>query len=211
MIESLLILLVLLVIVSLALLIWLLLRKPKDSAADLKERLSALEGGQQRVEQAVRDEIAKNRDELGAAAKASRQELSASMGALADSNAKRIVEIGDGQKNQLDSFARQLTGLTDATERRLESMRTTIEAKLSALQEDNSKKLDQMRTVVDEKLQNTLNLRLGQSFNIVVDRLEKVHKGLGEMQSLASGVGDLKRILKSRVRSETAGARRHRQ
>src|SRR5258708_4833972 len=172
-----------------------MLRKRKESSAEIKERLVVLESGQQRVEQVVRDEIAKNRDELSVAAKTSRQELSASMGSLADSNAKRILEIGNGQKNQLDSFARQLTGLTDATERRLETMRTTIEAKLSALQEDNSKKLDQMRTVVDEKLQNTLNQRLGESFNIVVDRLEKVHKGLGEMQSLASGVGDLKRIL----------------
>jgi DNA recombination protein RmuC len=195
MIETLLLALVLLAIVSVALMVLLLLRKPKDSSAEIKERLVVLESGQQRVEQVVRDEIAKNRDELSVAAKTSRQELSASMGSLADSNAKRILEIGNGQKNQLDSFARQLTGLTDATERRLETMRTTIEAKLSALQEDNSKKLDQMRTVVDEKLQNTLNQRLGESFNIVVDRLEKVHKGLGEMQSLASGVGDLKRIL----------------
>jgi DNA recombination protein RmuC len=124
-----------------------------------------------------------------------RREVSASIEALADSNARRISEIGTAQKDQLDSLVKQLAGLTDSTERRLETMRTTIETKLTSLQDDNTKKLDQMRTVVDEKLHSTLEKRLGESFNIVVQRLEQVHKGLGEMQSLASGVGDLKRIL----------------
>src|SRR6266481_1439044 len=104
--ETLLLALVLLAIVSVTILVLLLLRKPKDSSAEIKERLVVLESGQQRVEQVVRDEIAKNRDELSVAAKTSRQELSASMGSLADSNANRILEIGNGQKNQLDSFAR---------------------------------------------------------------------------------------------------------
>jgi DNA recombination protein RmuC len=74
-------------------------------------------------------------------------------------------------------------------------MRTTVETQLKALQEDNSRKLEQMRTTVDEKLHNTLEQRLGQSFKIVSDRLEQVHKGLGEMQTLATGVGDLKKVL----------------
>jgi len=193
--DSLLIISVLLALASLALLVLLSLRKPKDPSAEIKEKLAVLESGQQRVERAVKDEIAKNRDEMSLGAKNARQEISTSVGALADSNARRIVELGHAQKNQLDSFAKQLAELTDRTERRLEAMRTTGEAKLSALQDDNSKKLDQMRVVVDEKLHSTLEKRLGESFNIVVQRLEEVHKGLGEMQSLASGVGDLKRIL----------------
>ncbi|HKP39165.1 MAG TPA: DNA recombination protein RmuC [Pyrinomonadaceae bacterium] len=186
------VLLLVLIGIVVALLTLLVLRKPKDSLEDV---LAAIEKGQEKVESSVKDEIARNRDESSSAATKARQELSASVTALADSNARRLMEIADGQKNQLDSFGKQLGGLTDSTERRLETMRTTIEAKLTALQEDNSRKLDQMRTVVDEKLHSTLEKRLGESFNIVVQRLEMVHKGLGEMQSLAAGVGDLKRIL----------------
>ncbi|MEK6337767.1 MAG: DNA recombination protein RmuC, partial [Acidobacteriota bacterium] len=131
---------------------------------------------------------------MSLAARNDRQELSTSINTFAESNANRIVEIGNAQKNQLDSFTKQLGGLTDRTEQRLEAMRTTMERKLSALQDDNTKKLDQMRQVVDEKLHNTLETRLGEAFNTVVQRLEQVHQGLGEMRSLASGVGDLKRI-----------------
>src|SRR5437660_7255498 len=193
--DSMAIILVVFGLVNVTLLFLLLFRKPKDSSSEIKDKLDEVERAQQRVEQAVKDEVAKNRVEMSTTARSGRQELSASISALADSNARRIVEIGDAQKNQLDSFAKQLAGLTDRTEQRLEAMRTTMEAKLSALQDDNSKKLEQMRAVVDEKLQTTLERRLGESFSRVAERLEQVHKGLGEMQSLASGVGDLKRIL----------------
>src|SRR2546421_1654285 len=193
--ENLIISLILLAVANLILLVVLLLTRSKDSSAELKEKLAVIDGGQKRIESSVKEEVSRNREEMNSIAKDSRQELAGAIRTLGDNNAARMTEIGEGQKNQLDSFARQLGGLTEATERRLETMRTTIERKLSALQEDNSRKLDQMRTVVDEKLQSTLEKRLGESFNIVVQRLEQVHKGLGEMQSLASGVGDLKRIL----------------
>ncbi len=85
--------------------------------------------------------------------------------------------------------------LTVANEQRLEAVRATVEQRLEALRVDNTAKLEQMRATVDEKLQTTLEQRLGESFKIVSDRLEQVHKGLGEMQSLATGVGDLKRVL----------------
>lgn len=91
-------------------------------------------------------------------------------------------------ENRVESFSQQ-------SEQRLEGMRTTVEKRLVALQEDNSNKLDQMRQTVDEKLQKTLNDRLTQSFTLVTQQLEQVHKGLGEMQNLASGVGDLKKVL----------------
>ncbi|UCC95511.1 MAG: DNA recombination protein RmuC [Candidatus Omnitrophota bacterium] len=77
----------------------------------------------------------------------------------------------------------------------LERMREAVEGKLQSIQEDNSKKLEQMRVVVDEKLHDTLEKRFGESFKLVNDRLESVYKGLGEMQTLASGVGDLKKVL----------------
>jgi DNA recombination protein RmuC len=80
-------------------------------------------------------------------------------------------------------------------EHRLETIRGVIDRRLESLQTENSAKLEQMRQTVDEKLQTTLETRLGESFRLVSERLEQVHKGLGEMQNLASGVGDLKRVL----------------
>ena len=89
----------------------------------------------------------------------------------------------------------RLAALTADNEKRMGEVRATVEAKLDAIQKDNAAKLEQMRATVDEKLQNTLETRLGQSFKLVSDRLEAVQRGLGEMQSLATGVGDLKRVL----------------
>ena len=80
-------------------------------------------------------------------------------------------------------------------EQKLENIRGTVEKRLATIQEDNNKRLDEMRQIVDEKLQRTINERMTQSFQMVNDRLEQVYKGLGEMQSLAVGVGDLKRVL----------------
>jgi DNA recombination protein RmuC len=106
-----------------------------------------------------------------------------------------MSEVAGMQKDQLDSFSKQLLALTQLNEDKLESLRKTIEAQLRAMQEDNSRKLEQMRAVVDEKLQSTLEKRLGDSFKQVSERLEQVYKGLGEMRSLATGVGDLKKVL----------------
>ncbi len=89
----------------------------------------------------------------------------------------------------------QLKALSQNNEQKLEAVRATVQQQLTALQTDNGKKLDEMRATVDEKLQATLEKRLGDSFKLVSERLEQVHKGLGEMQTLASGVGDLKRVL----------------
>jgi DNA recombination protein RmuC len=90
-------------------------------------------------------------------------------------------------------------------EQRLEAVRATVEQRLDVLRSENAQKLDQMRATVDEKLQTTLDERLGQSFKQVSDRLDQVHKGLGEMQSLAVGVGDLKRVLSNVKRRGTWG------
>ncbi len=115
-------------------------------------------------------------------------------------------ELSKAQKERLDDVGVKLTGMTQILETRLEANRNTIENRLTALSETNSQaldrlrnenteKLEQMRVTVDEKLQGTLEKRLGESFKQVSDRLEAVHKGLGEMQTLATGVGDLKKVL----------------
>ena len=107
----------------------------------------------------------------------------------------RMAEIASLQRNQLDIFAIQLGSLTKTNDQKLEQLRKTVEERLLLLQQDNSQKLEQMRATVDEKLKATLEHRLGESFKLVSERLEAVHKGLGEMQTLASGVGDLKKVL----------------
>ncbi len=101
-----------------------------------------------------------------------------------------------GQLTQIAQLQNaQLATLSEASERRLTEMRNTLENKLRDIQTDNAAKLEQIRKTVDEKLHQTLETRLGQSFKLVSERLEQVHKGLGEMQSLAAGVGDLKKVL----------------
>src|ERR1700754_3510649 len=94
-----------------------------------------------------------------------------------------------------DTLTQQLVQMTEANDRRFAEVRATIEQKLKDIEANNSAKLDEMRRTVDEKLHATLEQRLGESFKLVSDRLEQVHRGLGEMQTLAAGVGDLKKVL----------------
>jgi len=117
-----------------------------------------------------------------------------------DSILRSQHELIKGQKDQHESVTRVIQGLAQANEDRLGKMRETIEKKMNELQTANDKKLEEMRVTVDEKLQGTLEKRLGESFKLVSERLEQVQKGLGEMQSLAIGVGDLKKVL-SNVKS----------
>ncbi|TAL87731.1 MAG: DNA recombination protein RmuC [Rhodanobacter sp.] len=117
--------------------------------------------------------------------------------------AQRLAE--DARKSREEStltlnrfgelLQQRLAALTADNEKRLSEVRNTLETRLKAIQDDNAAKLEQMRATVDEKLQSTLETRLGQSFKLVSERLEAVQRGLGEMQSLATGVGDLKRVL----------------
>lgn len=91
--------------------------------------------------------------------------------------------------------ALRLERMQEATERRIDTMRSSVEGQLTGIQADNTRKLDEMREIVDEKLQKTINQRMSESFQIVNRNLEQVYKGLGEMQTLAAGVGDLKKVL----------------
>ena len=104
-------------------------------------------------------------------------------------------DIGEAQKTRLDAMAAAMNQLSETNTARLETVRATVEERLRLLQADNAAQLESMRRTVDEKLQGTLEKRLGESFRQVSERLEQVHKGLGEMQSLATGVGDLKKVL----------------
>ena len=124
-----------------------------------------------------------------------RMESSNSINNLSDSLTARINEMTKLQQMQSDSIDKRMAVLTESNEKRLESIRSSVEDKLKEIRKDNNEKLEAMRATVEEKLHDTLEKRLGESFKIVSDRLEQVHKGLGEMQTLASGVGDLKKVL----------------
>lgn len=181
----------LLLLVTVALLSLLLQRSSRNSISVITGRFDLLEKNQERTERLVRDEMARNREER----KQDRQELNDSFRAFNESVLRRMSENATVQKNQLDIFSFQLKTLTDHNIQKLDKINETVGSKLQNIQEDNNKKLEQMRATVDEKLHDTLEKRLGESFKIVSDRLELVHKGLGEMQSLAIGVGDLKKVL----------------
>ncbi|MBW1962375.1 MAG: DNA recombination protein RmuC [Deltaproteobacteria bacterium] len=170
-------------------------RSPDKGFSMLKEDLVALGQKQVQTESAVKDEISKNREESARNAKLAREELSRSFKDATDSLLQRMAENAGMQKDLLDAFSRQLRDLTGLNEEKLESMRKSLESQLRTLREDNSRKLEQIRETVDEKLQSTLEKRLGDSFRQVSERLEQVYKGLGEMRNLATGVGDLKKVL----------------
>ena len=167
--------------VFLVALIWILKRN--------QEALNA------KTEQAIREELRTGREEQTRAARELREEVSANQKASVDTMVKTIREMGKAQSDQLESIVRRIRELTGSNERRIEALRGTLEFQLKSLQDSNENRLEQMRVIVDEKLQSTLEKRLGESFKLVSERLEAVQRGLGEMQNLAAGVGDLKRVL----------------
>jgi len=186
---------VLLGLTALILLIVLIRRKPEAVVGMLQKHFEDLENKQARIEHAVKDEMTLNRQETSNSARQAREELGAALSASTEALQRRMVENLRMQRGQLDSFAKQLIAMAKLNEDKLEAMRRTMEIQLRALQEDNTRQLERMRATVDEKLQTTLEKRLGESFRQVSERLEQVYKGLGEMRSLATGVGDLKKVL----------------
>ena len=185
----------LLLLVTLILLVVLIRRKPQDILATIHDEFMGLAGKQERLETIVKEEITLNRQETANDSRLVRLELANSLKLSSDSIQQRLLENIRLQKDQLDSFSRQLVALARLNEEKIEAMRQTMATQLRSLQEDNTSKLEQMRATVDEKLQTTLDKRLGQSFQQVNTRLEQVYKGLGEMRNLARGVGDLKKVL----------------
>ena len=172
-----------------------LLQRSGRKDDSLEPGFSALQSGLERVERELRQEMARARQESATAARGDREEQAQSLDRLAKTLSGQLGTLGTLQGQQLDAFSQQLSRLTQSNEQRFEQLRQSVEARLSAIQADNAGKLEEMRRTVDEKLHATLEQRLGDSFRLVSERLELVHKGLGEMQTLAAGVGDLKKVL----------------
>jgi DNA recombination protein RmuC len=161
----------------------------------LLPRLDALDRALERLDRGQREELAAARGEASRAALEQREELRRVLRDGAEATRASLAEVAKVQKEELAAFGGQILRLTEASERRLEAVRATVEERLALLQKDNGERLDRMRATVDEKLQGTLEKRLGDSFRLVSERLEAVQRGLGEMQTLATGVGDLKKVL----------------
>ena len=170
-------------------------RRGTTESSSIFARIETLEKLLERQERFLRDELARGRDETLSGIRHSREEMSGGITLLGDSLLKRMSDIAGLQKNQLELFAGRLKELTASNESRLDKLRDGVDARLRLIQEDNAGKLEQMRATVDEKLHETLEKRLGESFKLVSERLELVQRGLGEMQALAIGVGDLKKVL----------------
>jgi DNA recombination protein RmuC len=179
------------VLAAIVLLALLLARRPAG-LGETRESFDALVRAQRESADRLAREI---RGEVLEQARGNRGEMADSIGRFARQLTAQAASVAQIQNAQIDGLAQQLARLTESNERRLAEIRSTLEARLRELQADNAGKLEQMRATVDEKLHATLEQRLGESFRMVSDRLEQVHRGLGEMQALASDVGDLKRVL----------------
>lgn len=153
------------------------------------------EKGLMRLERELREELARGRREEAEEAFRDREERAQSSTLLSQAVTTQVGQFGALQAERLEAFARELNRFSLGLDERFERLKLTVEGRLTAMQADNANKLEEMRRTVDEKLHATLEQRLGESFKLVSDRLEQVHRGLGEMQTLAAGVGDLKRVL----------------
>jgi DNA recombination protein RmuC len=174
---------------------WLLLAITALNAVLLVALLARSARGARGRADPLRDELRMGREEAGRAARDSRDELTRGLASANDTLAATLKSMGEVQRAQLDGMSRSLKEFSESNQASLDRIRTIMDSRVRELQDGNEKKLEEMRKTVDEKLQTTLEKRLGESFKLVSDQLESVQKGLGEMQSLATGVGDLKRVL----------------
>jgi DNA recombination protein RmuC len=148
-----------------------------------------------RIDSLIRDEFGRNRDENQRSFKENREELNYSLKSFEERVSLNVKDFNETQRQKFGDLMIKHDQDRQVAEDKLREIRETVEQKLQALQDGNDKKLEEMRKVVDEKLQETVEKRFNESFRIISNQLEQVHKGLGEMQTLASGVGDLKKVL----------------
>ena len=167
----------------------------QESEARFRALQEAYDKGLMRLERELREELARGRREDAEESFRDREERAQSANLLSQAVTTQVGQFGTLQAERLEAFARELNRFSLGLDERFERLKMAVEGRLAAIQADNANKLEEMRRTVDEKLHATLEQRLGESFKLVSERLEQVHRGLGEMQSLAAGVGDLKRVL----------------
>lgn len=181
------ILIVLLMVLSLAILVMLILLFANQSKKN------------RGVSQSIQTSLNAFKEDMGVQQAALRQEIASStqqsVKSMGDMIAVNQQIFSQAQSEKMEQLEQRLKTFSLENEQKLDLIRKSVETKLAYIQEDNNKQLEKMRVTVDEKLQKTLEDKMNQSFSLVNDRLEQVYKGLGEMQNLAVGVGDLKKVL----------------
>jgi DNA recombination protein RmuC len=162
-------------------------------------QITSLTEGNERRQETLRANVEAKLGELktdaGVSATALREEITTNLQSLGNGLSQTIEQISQSQRERLDRVSAGVAELTQRSGEQQEALRKTVEERLDAIRKENTEKLDQMRQTVDEKLQSTLDQRLNASFQMVSERLEQVYRSMGEMQTLANGVGDLKRLL----------------
>lgn len=201
--EIFLIILALLLVVNLLILIF---KKPNINTDELKTDINQAGFEISKIDPLIRSEFSGNRQELASSLKSfseqltssskdNRTELAEGLKSFEEKFSNNIKEMNELQRQKFNDIAEKQNQIKAETEAKLEKIRETLEQKLQSIQDENSKKLEEMRHTVDEKLQSTLEKRFNDSFTLISERLEQVHKGLGEMQNLANSVGDIKKVM----------------
>ena len=186
--EILLYILLTLMLAAVAMLTVMLVRQSKAEERIVERLMEELEDDQRELRMELTDSVHKNVHNVGSLIAENQQSAYRAQSESLSQLRRVMADMGTRIEQRLGTSSME-------NEQKLENIRGTVEKRLTTIQEDNNKRLDEMRQIVDEKLQRTINERMTQSFQMVNDRLEQVYKGLGEMQSLAVGVGDLKRVL----------------
>lgn len=179
--------------IGLGLLIFLYFKSSKSNNIDDIKKI--LDENFEKISKLLKEEMLLNRKEVSDSSKGLREELQNIFKGFGDSLDKRMSEAYNNQNKNFDNFSVKVSDMVIKNDEKMEKIRDSVEKKLESIQKDNSEKLELMRVTVDEKLNATLEKRFGESFKLISDRLDLVHKGLGEMQTVAAGVGDLKKVL----------------
>jgi DNA recombination protein RmuC len=206
------------IVVILVVILWLSVQaRNRNLNTNLETELIKISSDLSKIDPLLRDESARGRDEIQKNSRDNREELSNSFKNLRDGlqNSFRdtkdelsrslksfeerfgtaVKEFNELQRQKFDDLINKQNQLKSETELKLDRIKETIDTQLQKIQDQNSKKLDEMRATVDEKLESTIERRFTESFKLISNRLDQVHQGLGEMQKLATGVGDLKKVL----------------
>ena len=159
---------------------------------DMRQNLQEVTLGVRRTQIEESERI---RADMASTQRTMREEVGQTLRESTETMSKQLFQMADQQWKQLEGMSKQWAGIHDSHDKRSRELQTAVEQRLELIQQNNNQRLEAMRATVEEKLQGTLERRLGESFKMVSDRLEQVQRGLGEMQTLAAGVGDLKRVL----------------